>query len=92
MVVELSAAELEGCARVFVSLKTKDMAGAKAVLTAKYGNVKEEDGYLRVYDIEQPEELVGYLLEQGHVVSEIKKNKIGLEEYYIELMSNKEAN
>ena len=31
-----------------------------------------------------------YLIKQGHVVSEIKKNKIGLEEYYIEIMSNKE--
>ena len=31
-----------------------------------------------------------YLFKNGHVVSEIKKNKIGLEEYYIELMSKKE--
>ena len=31
------------------------------------------------------------LLKNGHTVSEIKKNKVGLEEYYIELMSRKEA-
>ena len=30
------------------------------------------------------------LIKNGHVVNEIKKNKIGLEEYYIELMSSKE--
>jgi hypothetical protein len=28
---------------------------------------------------------------KGFVVSEIKKNRIGLEEYYIELMSKKEC-
>lgn len=91
MIMEMSAEELEGRARVFVSLKTKDMNGAKAVLTAKYDNVKEEDGYLRVYDVNDTEEIVAYLLSKGHVVREIKKNKIGLEEYYIELMSKKEA-
>lgn len=32
-----------------------------------------------------------HLIKNGHVVSEIHKNKIGLEEYYIELMSQKEA-
>lgn len=72
--------------RGFVSLKTKDMNGTKAVLTAKYDNVKEEDGYLRVYDVNDTEEIVAYLLGKGHVVREIKKNKIGLEEYYIDLM------
>ena len=35
--------------------------------------------------------IVDLLMKNGHVVSEIKKNKIGLEEYYIELMSKKEA-
>ncbi len=81
MIQELSAQEMESRARVFVSLKTKDMQGAKTVLQAKFGNVKQEDGYLRVYDVEDPEAIVGYLLQSGHVVSEIQKNKIGLEEY-----------
>ncbi|MBQ8685816.1 MAG: ATP-binding cassette domain-containing protein [Clostridia bacterium] len=92
MIVEMSASELENRARVFVSLKTKDMQGAKRALAAKYGNVKEEDDYLRVYDVDDTEEIVGYLMEKGYVVSELKKNKIGLEEYYVELMSSKEAN
>lgn len=90
MIQEISAQEMEGRARVFVSIKTKDMKGAKAVLKEKYGNVKEEDEYLRVYDVENAEDIVEYLLKNGHVVNEVKKNKIGLEEYYIELMSNKE--
>ncbi len=92
MIMEMSAAELESRARVFVSLKTKDMKGAKALLGAKYSNVKEEDGYLRVYDENDTAAIVEYLLKNSHVVSEIKKNKIGLEEYYVELMSEKGEN
>ena len=91
MIVEMSAQELEGRARVFVSLKTKDMAGAREVLKEKYGTVKDEDGYLRVYDVDDTAQIVDLLMKNGHVVSEIKKNKIGLEEYYVELMSQKEV-
>ena len=90
MIMELSAKEMDSRAQVFVSLKTKDMQGAKALLKSKYGVVKEEEGYLRVYDVNEPESIVEYLMINGHVVNEIKKNKIGLEEYYIELMSKKE--
>ena len=90
MIMEMSAAELEGRARVFVSLKTKDMSAAKAALKAKFGDVREEEGYLRVYDVEEPETIVEHLMQNGHAVSEIRRNKIGLEEYYIELMSRKE--
>lgn len=91
MIMEMSAAELEGRARVFVSLKTKDMKGAKDILKAKFADVREEEEYIRIYDIDDTEAIVEYLLKNGHVVSEIKKNKIGLEEYYIELMSAKEV-
>ena len=57
----------------------------------KYNVVKEEDGYLRVYDVDETEEIVEYLLKNNHVVNEIRKNKIGLEEYYVELMSKGEV-
>ena len=91
MIMELSAAELEGRSRVFTSIKTKDMQGAKAVLRAKFNDVRQEEDYLRVYGVDDTESIVDYLMKNNHVVSEIKKNKIGLEEYYIELMSKKEA-
>lgn len=90
MIQELTAKELESRARVFVSIKTKDMTGAATVLREKFGDVREEEGYLRVYDVDDTESIVEYLLKNGHVVSEIKKNKIGLEEYYVELMAKKE--
>ena len=90
MIQELSAEEMDARARVFVSIKTPDMNGAKSVLKDLFYNVREEEDYLRVYDVENSEEIVAHLLKNGHVVSEVRKNKVGLEEYYIELMSKKE--
>ena len=91
MIMEISAEEMDSRAQVFVSLKAKDMRGAKSALKAKFANVREEGEYIRVYDVNDTELIVEHLLKNGHVVSEIKKNKIGLEEYYIELMSAKEG-
>ena len=91
MIMEMSAEEMDARAQVFVSLKTKNMKGAKAVLKTKFEDVREEEEYIRVYDVDDTESIVEHLLKNGHTVNEIKKNKIGLEEYYIELMSAKEA-
>ncbi len=90
MVMEMSAKDLEGRARVFTSLRTKDMKGAKDILEKKFSDVRTEGEYISVYDVDDTESIVEYLLKNGHIVSEIRKNKIGLEEYYIELMSGKE--
>ena len=38
------------------------------------------------YDMVPPEDIVVYLYENGICVTEIKTDKIGLEEYYIDLM------
>ncbi len=91
MVQELSAEDMDGRCRVFVSIKTSDMTGAKKALREKYGDVRTEEEYIRVYDVENTEEIVDHLMKNGHVPSEVRKNKIGLEEYYIELMSKKEV-
>ena len=89
MVQELSAKEMESRARVFVSIKTKNLKAAAKVLKEKYKDVREEDDYVRVYDEDNTEGIVEYLIKKGHIASEIKKNRVGLEEYYIELMSKK---
>ena len=91
MIQEISAKEMESRSRVFTSVKTKDLNGAKKLLEKKYNIVKEENEYIRVYDVEETEEIVEFLLKNNHVVSEVKKNRIGLEEYYVELMSKGEA-
>lgn len=91
MVMELSARDMDSRAQVFVTMKTRDTEGAVKVLSEQYADVRAEDGVIRVFDVEDTAAIVDLLMKNGHVVSEIKKNKIGLEEYYIELMSKKEA-
>ena len=90
MIMELSAEEMDSRAQVFTTLKTKDMKGAKEALSRKFANVRMDGEYIRVYDVDDTAAIVDYLMQNGHTVSELRKNKIGLEEYYIELMSQKE--
>lgn len=88
MIKEMTAEELEAGCRTYVALRTKDMNRTKALLACKYSRVEEdESGYIRVYDAGSPEEIVTYLYENGSLVSEIKTAKIGLEEYYIDLLN-----
>ena len=89
MVMELSAEEMDKRAQVFTSLKSSDMKGALEMLSKKFADVRLEGEYIRVYDVENTASIVDYLMKCGHPVSEIRKNKIGLEEYYVELMSKK---
>ena len=91
MICEISAREMDARSRTFVSLKTRDMQGAAKVLRDTSLNVKQEGEYIRVYDADDTEAIVRYLMKNGHTVSEIQKNKVGLEEYYIELMSKEGA-
>ena len=91
MIQELSAKEMEARSRVFVSIKTKDTSITLALLRKKYDNVRLEKDYVRIYDVDNTEQIVEYLLQNGQEISEISKNKVGLEEYYIELMSKKEG-
>ena len=87
MLKEMTAEELEAGCRTYIGLKAKDMESTKGALTAKYNRVEEDEaGYLRVYDVATPEEVVTYLYERGILVNEIKTDKIDLEEYYIDMM------
>ena len=88
MIVEMTADELDASCRTYVALKAKDMNRAKFILGSKFSRVDEDEaGYIRVYDLTAPEEIVSYLYENGICVTEIKTDKIGLEEYYIDLMN-----
>ncbi len=87
MIREMTAQELWAGCRTYTALQTKDQNRAKAILSAKYARVEEDEaGYLRVYDLVQPEEIVEHLYANGILVSELKTDKISLEEYYIDLM------
>lgn len=90
MIKEMTAEELdEGC-RTYVAIQTGEMDKSKALLACKYSRVEEdESGYIRVYDAKEPEEIVTYLYEHNILVSEMKTDKISLEEYYIDLINEK---
>jgi len=93
MIIEMTSQELEQSCPKFIALKTKDMIKAKELLLKKYTKVLEDEQkeYLRVYDANNPEEIVLYLYKNNIIVNELKTDKIGLEEYYINLMNNKEV-
>ena len=87
MVVEMTAEELDASCRIYVALQSGEMSKTKMLLGCKYSRVEEDEaGYLRVYDMTTPEEVVKYLYDNGICVTELKTEKIGLEEYYIDLM------
>ena len=87
MIKEMTAAELEADCPTFVALKANDMNLTKKLLENKYSRVElDEAEYIRIYDNVKAEEVVTYLYNNNVLVSEIKTAKIGLEEYYIDLM------
>ncbi len=90
MIKEISAAEMDGISKVYTSLKVRDPEGAARLLAGRFKT--ENDGeYLNVYGVDDASALSAYLLQNGHFISEIRHNKVGLEEYYVDLMSGKEA-
>ena len=91
IIMEISAEEMDRRAQVFTTLRVVDTDGAYRLLRARFKDVRREGDVIRVYDVEDTEDIVRALLESGHKIKEVKKNKIGLEEYYVELMSKKEA-
>ena len=87
MIVEMTADELDASCRTYVALQSGEMSKIKMLLDCKYSRVEEDEaGYIRVYDLTTPEEIVQYLYDNGICITEIKTDKIGLEEYYIDLM------
>jgi ABC-2 type transport system ATP-binding protein len=87
MIREMTAAELDAGCRTYVALQSPDMNRTKMMLGCKYSRVEEdESGFIRVYDLTTPEEIVSYLYENGICITGIHTDKIGLEEYYIDLM------
>lgn len=93
MLVEMTAEELENNCPIFVAVKCKDLSKAKEVLSKKYSKVLEDEQKetLRVYDAQNSEEVADYLYKNNIVVTELATDKIGLEEYYINLMNRKEV-
>ena len=87
MIKEMTAEEFEKECRTFIGLKSNDIDLTKTILKNKYSRIEEDEaGLIRIYDETTPEEVVEYLYEKNIIISEIKVDKVGLEEYYIDLM------
>ena len=92
MIREMTAEELDASCRTFIALKAADMNKTKLLLGSRYSRVEEtEDGYIRIYDLTEPDEVTEFLYSSGITVQEIGQSKIGLEEYYIDLMNERRA-
>lgn len=90
MIAEMTAGDLEKSCRTYVAVTAENMKQAKTLLERNYTRVEsDETGYLRVYDSVNPEQVAAYLYKNGVIVREMKTDKIGLEEYYIDLMDAK---
>ena len=87
MIREMTAEELDASCRTYVALTAEDTNRAKSLLSCKYSRVEQDEaGYIRIYDSISADDAVRYLYENGIVITEIMTDKIGLEEYYIDLM------
>lgn len=93
MIAEMTAEQLEKSCRTYILIGANKIEDTKALLMRKYLRVEQDEkGFLRVYDQTTPEEIVSYLYQHGVTVNQVKRDKIGLEEYYIDLMKGKGAN
>ncbi len=88
MIKEMTAEELEKDCPTYVALKTENLENTKKLLEQKYEKVKfdEQKNTIRVYDSVSSTEVAEYLYKNDCIVTELLTDKIGLEEYYIELM------
>lgn len=92
MIREMTAQELDSSCRTYIALQTENMEKTDNLLRSKLSRVDlDESGYLRIYDPVSPDELVGALYRSGIRTTEIRTAKIGLEEFYIDLMQAKEG-
>ncbi len=91
MIREIAASEMDSRSQVYVSLKTGDMGLAFELLRSVGCKVQFAEEGLRVYDVEDTGSLAAYLMRSGQQIGEMKKHRIGLEEYYVSLMSGREA-
>lgn len=87
MIKEMTASELDRDLRSYVAIKVKNIDNTKSVLLKKYNNVVIDEGdYIRIYDASSSSDISSYLYENNIIIEEITTNKIGLMEYYNDLM------
>ena len=89
LIKEMQANEMSEECRDFVFAKTNNDAQAIFVLSRKYDEIEQKDEGIRVYNETESSNVGAMLYANGIAVNEISFKKIGLEEYYLKIMSNK---
>jgi ABC-2 type transport system ATP-binding protein len=91
LIKEMREDEMSDECRDFVFVKTNHDSVAAAVLSQKYKEIEPRDGGIRVYDETESHNVGGLLYANGIYINEISFQKIGLEEYYLRIMSNRKG-
>ena len=91
LIKEMREDEMSEECRDFVFVKTDNDMKAIGLLSQLYKEVEQKDGGIRIYDEVESAKVGGILYANGMAVNEIAFNKIGLEEYYLKIMSAKKG-
>lgn len=92
LIKEMRADEMSEECRNFVFLKTGNDGAAFSVLSRQYNEIEQKDGGIRIYNETESSNVNSLMYSKGIPVDEISFQKIGLEEYYLRIMSkNKEG-
>jgi len=91
LIKEMTAEEMGSEWREFVFVKVDNISKSTELLKKKYKEVEAEEDGIRIYDERAAEYVAEILVKGGVALKEIAYKKIGLEEYYIRLMSQRSA-
>jgi ABC-2 type transport system ATP-binding protein len=89
LIKELREDEMSSECRDFVFVKTNNNVKALGILSQKYREIEQKDEGIRVYDEKESAKVGGLLYANEMEVNEISFQKIGLEEYYLRIMSRR---
>lgn len=92
MIREMTAEELNADCRTYIAVKAENTEEAKAALGREFTRIETDgNGYIRIYDRAMPDGIVRYLYDKEIIVTEIRKEKISLEEYYTDWMKEEKS-
>ena len=91
LIKEMRESEMSDECRDFVFMKTGNDTQAINILSNKYKEIEQKDGGIRIYDETESANVGPLMYANGIPVNEITFNKIGLEEYYLKIMSKNAA-
>lgn len=89
LIREINATEMENECRSFVFVNTNNNSEAIRVLSRKYREIEHHEKGIRVYDETESSNVASLLFTNNISVNSINYENIGLDEYYLQVMSKK---